>query len=419
MRLSVRVGSADTVHDFQFGCWTFIPLSDAWHTLAEDYHDLGLTCPMTPCFSAQDDPEDMLSLLDAFSSYGMRVILYDERITAGACTGMSESEYRAVFDRSLKQFGRHPAVYGYFVGDEPDGKDAPWYFTVARIQREMAPLLVPMLNVLPWFDWIGERIGSAAYAPYLDRAVREGRLCQIGTDCYTQMWEGDKGYEVYFNNLREMRDIAIRQKIHFCMTVLACGHYEYRTPSQDDFRWQISTAAALGASSIFWFYPVGYEPSDNYRQFPINTFGERTERYDWLSEENRLFSARFGKILPGLHCVRSEFTQKPYGGLGKFSPDNTLKRAEGVGGQNLLISKFTDDTGVVYRVVVNIEREKNTEAKLDFAPGIIPEKLEWRERWRVCREYTDPVGTRSCDKATVSMWLAPGQMELLRECSDS
>ena len=56
----------------------------------------------------------------------------------------------------------------------------------------------------PWFDWIGEHIGSPAYGPYLDRAVTEGNLALLGWDCYTQMWEGDSGWDAYFNNLREM-----------------------------------------------------------------------------------------------------------------------------------------------------------------------------------------------------------------------
>ncbi len=44
------------------------------------------------------------------------------------------------------------------------------------------------------------RIGSPAYGPYLDRAVTEGNLALLGWDCYAQMWEGDSGWNVYFNN---------------------------------------------------------------------------------------------------------------------------------------------------------------------------------------------------------------------------
>ena len=277
------------MNQFPISCWTYFPLCKAWDNLAKDYHDLGLTNPMTPVFDKNDDPEKMLRLLDQFHELGMKVILYDNRVTAHADKNADEATYRVRFQKSLDQFGSHPAVMGFYVGDEPDAPDAAHFFKVARIQREMAPDLMPFLNLLPWFDWIGERIGSPAYAPYLDRAVKEGNLKQLGYDCYTQMWEEDSGYDVYFDNLREMRDASNRHGIPFCTTLLSSGHYDYACPDQDAYRWQISTAAALGAKAITYFYVAGINSGNNYRCFPINHFGERAESYRWLSEENRFF----------------------------------------------------------------------------------------------------------------------------------
>ena len=240
---------------FSISCWTYFPFSKTWDTLARDYHDLGLTNPMTPVFHEEDDPEKMVALLDQFHTLGMKVILYDDRVHIGRyrATGMDEATYEKLFQKSLDQFGWHPALSGFYVGDEPDAPDAEMFFMAARVQRRMAPHLVPFLNLLPWFDWIGERLGSPAYAPYLDRAVTEGDLAQIGYDCYTQMWKDDTGYDVYFNNLREMRDASNRHNIPFCNTLLSSGHYDYLCPDQDAFRWQISTTVALGAKAITYF----------------------------------------------------------------------------------------------------------------------------------------------------------------------
>ena len=400
---------------FHIGCWTYFPFSKAWDSLAKDYHDLGFTNPMTPVFRDGDDPQAMLKLLDQFHQLGMQVILYDDRITAHTCIAMEEETYRRRFSKSLEQFGFHPAVMGFYVGDEPDAPYASAFFKIARIQREMAGHLTPFLNLLPWFDWIGERIGSPAYAPYLDRAVKEGNLALLSYDCYTQMWEGDSGYDVYFDNLKEMRDASERHHIPFCTTVLSSGHYDYACPNQDDFRWQISTAAALGAKAIYYFYVAGIEPSDNYRHFPINTFGERSESFCWLSEENRFFLTRYSEALMKLTCYKSEFTKKAYGGLSLFAPDETLLDAKNNKDINILISSFTDADGFRYRAVVNMDRTRNIEAKLTFASSVKIEKLSWNNRWETSAGYQDAVGALSKDGSTLSMWMAPGQLELLRE----
>ena len=401
--------------DFGFSCWTYFNLDHAWDGLAKDYHDLGLNMPLTPVFREGSDPAKMTALLDRFQELGMKAIVFDDRVTAKAGVPTVEADYRARFQRSLDQFGGHPAVYGFYVGDEPDAPDASSFFAAARIQREMAPQLTPFLNLLPWFDWIGERIGSPAYGPYLDRAVREGNLALLGWDCYTQMWEGDSGWDVYFNNLREMRDASLRHGVPFMNTVLCTGHYDYACPDQDDFRWQIATSAALGAKAVCYFYVVGEAPHENYRRFPINTFHERTQAYAWLSEENRFFQERLGRVMTGLTIEGAAFTGKPYGGLPAFAPDETLRAAANDKGLNMLVSTFRDDEGTRCRAVVNLDRKRSVEARLTFAPRVRIERKLFTDHWQELKGPQDAVGALSDDGQAVRMWLAPGQIEVIRE----
>ncbi len=401
--------------EFGFSCWTYFSINRAWDNLAKDYFDLGLNMPLTPVFNEGDDPEKLLRLLDRFHALGMKAIVFDGRVVAGAGMTLNEADYRAKFRSSLAQFGSHPAVYGFYVGDEPDAPDASNFFTVARIQREEAPNLIPFLNLLPWFDWIGERIGSPAYAPYLDRAVTEGNLALLGWDCYTQMWEGDSGWDVYFNNLREMRDASLRHDVPFMNTVLSSGHYDYACPDQDAFRWQIATSAALGAKAVCYFYVMSDEPHANYRCFPINAFNERTASFDWLSEENRYFQKRLGAQMMELIIEKAEFTRKPYGGLPAFTPDDGLLAADNAKNVNMLVSTFRDKNDVRYRTVVNLDRKKNIEAHLTFAPDTKVELKQFNDFWQPLTGPMDAVGALSDDGRSVRMWLAPGQIELLRE----
>ncbi len=398
---------------FDFSCWTYFSIRDLYPGFARDMRDLGFTVPLTPVFRDGDDPQAMLRLLDEFHSYGMQVYVFDDRVVSPRAAHLDEAAYRAAFARSLSQFGSHPAVRGFYVGDEPDAPEASTFFSAARIQKEMAPNLTPFLNLLPWFDWIGERIGSPAYGPYLDRAVKEGNLSLLAWDCYAQMWEGDSGYNDYFHNLKEMRDASLRHGVPFMNTVLSSGHYEYACPDKDAFRWQIATSAALGARAVCYFY-ICETPHENYRNFPINAFRERTEAFQWLSEENRYFMRRFGEIMPTLTIEKSEFTVKAYGGLGMFKKDDTLLSASNQKDVNMLVSTFRGEDGHTYRAVVNLDRKKNIEAHLTFAPGVTAQRRLFDGTWQTLTGPMDAVGALSQDGG-VRMWMAPGQMDLIRE----
>ena len=137
---------------FPIGCWNYFPVENAYQGMVRDWHDLGLNNPLTPSFDEGAHKDRMIRLLDECAEYGMKVFVWDERcaLLPGRFRQMGgEMGYRAAFQRALDDFGSHPAVKGFYVGDEPDAPDAADYFAAARVQREMAPDLTPYLNLLP------------------------------------------------------------------------------------------------------------------------------------------------------------------------------------------------------------------------------------------------------------------------------
>ena len=64
---------------------------------------------------------------------------------------------------------------------------------------------------------------------------------------------------------------------------------------------------------------------------------------------------------------------------------------------------------------MNLDRRKNIEAHLTFAPGVKVERKQWDDSWQTLTGPMDAVGTLTDDGRSVRMWLAPGQIELLRE----
>lgn len=404
--------------DYPIGFWNVLDLRQCDPVCVEDWHDLGITQPMTPLYREGDDKAAMLAILDRADKYGMKAIVCDFRTEWRVLTARGEEEYRALFRQALDDFGGHPAVKGFFVGDEPDAPDAADAFAAARIQSEMAPALTPYLNLLPWFDWIGERMGTPALAPYLDRAVREGvRL--LSYDCYTQMWEGDRGWDDYFNNLREYMLATKRLGVPFQTILLSVGHYYYRCPGEDDMRWQLSTAVAHGASGISWFYIQLPGITANYRGAPIDQFGQRTQAFGWLSAENRLFQEHCGRVMTGLRIVRCHHVHKAYGGMSLFEPYGKVSAIRSEREVPMILSEFADESGRPYWMVVNNSVTSNTQATVRFTAGTRLEQCELGNVFRPVSVWGDPIGARDAEGGeTVSLWLAPGQLVLLRERRD-
>jgi hypothetical protein len=99
------------------------------------WRDLGITLAMSPSYSAADKDE-VIKLLDRSAELDIKVIMRDYRTHWRNLTSLGEEGYRPLFQQVLDDYGSHPAVYGFFVGDEPDAAAAADAFAALRIQAK-------------------------------------------------------------------------------------------------------------------------------------------------------------------------------------------------------------------------------------------------------------------------------------------
>ncbi|MBQ6329344.1 MAG: hypothetical protein IJI35_10050, partial [Kiritimatiellae bacterium] len=295
--------------EFPIGCWTFMTQERQRpvEQVVKDWKDLGITHPMSPIFGLDSDKAVMHYMLDLCDKEGLHLIVHDDRVhLIGAYRAKIEqddSAYRTNVLAAVADWGRHPSFAGFHLYDEPRKQHNAAVFKAARIVRDAVPGKMCFLNLLPWYDWIHKFTGATECAPYLDMMAKETGLDMLCYDLYDHMAEGEfgetKGLDYYFENLREWMEFTIRNPgKRFWVTELCASHASRVVGDQSDYRWQISTAAAMGAKGITWYYP-DYVPRpsetlSNVRNTPINVFGERTEYFERLSVENRLFRKWFG-----------------------------------------------------------------------------------------------------------------------------
>ncbi|MCY2930751.1 MAG: hypothetical protein NTV86_14890 [Planctomycetota bacterium] len=373
--------------------------------------DAGLTVPQSPYFDPDKPAEkaQMLKMLDWAAKRDMKLIVCDPR-----CLGMHEkagkppANYAEGVKKALADFGKHPGLFGYFIGDEPSGEGMEALAECQRIQKQLAPHLHSFLNHLPAMgpDW----------GKFLDQYVRLSNTDIIGYDRYTQMNSVDvqAGINTYYESLRVYREASLRHGVPFWNTLLSTGHYLYKVPNLDEFRWQFNTTLASGANGIVWFFWYLSEPGENYRLAPMDEFWEKTDAYKHIRRVQQNFHKTYGDLFNRLVSTRVSFYPEAMGGGEAWKPNDLVQGLWPAyeGDHPVLIGEFTDAQGRRYVMVVNNSQTRSERVLVKFP---LKAKLYSYRYGSEGKEYLFSDGTEPKDGHVEAWtWLAPGQETLFR-----
>ncbi|MHC4563632.1 MAG: hypothetical protein ACYS8X_12780 [Planctomycetota bacterium] len=394
---------------FPVGFWNYLHLSRPEHAAriteqeVQDWADVGATVMIGPGFNPDNPAQHALmsKLMDWAAQREMKLILADGRF------GGSRRQ------EAIDDFARHPAYFGYQAADEPNGKGARALFeAIGRQQAAVSDVPVrPFINLGPSQPGNEGFIGVEKYSDYVDGAAGVGKVDFLSFDCYYQMNPGQGGWDIYYTNLREMREGGQRHGVPFWATLLSVGHFHYRVPSYDDLRWQFNTAVASGAQGVLYFFYYMRDPHGNYRFPPVDAFWEKTQTYDNLRVVHRAFHTRYGDLFLRLAPTRVTFFPEPYGGGEAFTPNEVLKEIKPWDGHGeLVIGEFVDAKGQRYVMAVNNSTTENLYVVLTFQGKDV--KLYTRDWQGHEREGLDQAchirGWRD-GYFKAGYWLAPGQ----------
>lgn len=404
---------------FPMGFWGTQAIDDVTPADVADWAACGMTLTVAPHYSpAPGRKERLLALLDECRRHGIRLILSDSRAGWGGAAADPDG-YRARFAEAVADFGDHPAVFGFHLGDEPTSPNYADIEAAVAIQREAAPHLTPYLNLLPSFPYLLPHLGAESYDEWTAKILPRFRLPLISFDCYTQMnpYGDGAGVDSYYHCLRTYAAAAAQEGVPLWSIVLSVGHFRYRCPTEDDIRWQLYTSVAHGAKGIIWFYYRMMRSHINYRNAPVNELGEKTETYTWLSRQLRLFHKTYGSLMMSLTHRGSWHLGRAYGGWPLWGGDahplvRDFTSKHGLYG---VFSRFTDADGREYVAILNNDQRESGMFTLELAPSV-------KRIWRICfggvehDVATDHWDAKYAvtDHITSGTWLAPGQMEIYR-----
>jgi len=288
-------------------------------------------------------------------------------------------------------------------------------FKTSKIHREEAPHLSCFMNLGPAGHGSAEWVGYDTYEHYLNDFCELGDPEFLCFDVYWQMLPEEDGTHDYFTCMKSFRDAAKNHKIPMWSTLCSVGHYRYRCPTEDDLRWQASTAIANGCTGLAWFFLYMRDMHDNYRVPPIDEYWERTETFEWLSRVNRSYANWQGAAAANLTLQETYHVGKTYRGVEPMGGTKLVKWAQSKD-VPLIISEFKDNKGVDHVAIVNNARDDSTEAMICFRGRPEIKRIAWGggEDGVKVKGSAKRTDADYCEDAKVECWLAPGQMELYR-----
>jgi hypothetical protein len=362
--------------------WNWAPSDKA---VLQKMRDCGLT---VAGFVAPKD-------LDLCQSVGLKAIVSDPRTSNYDFKNVDETAARKNIASLVAEVGKHPAVYGYYLRDEPGAELFDGLAKVSAIIRELAPGKWPYINLFPNYA-NAQQLGAPSYQDHLEKFIATCKPTQLSYDHYALMDDGSLR-NGYWQNLEAMRAAAVKNKIPFWNIVLAVAHFNYREPTAADMRFQVYSTLAYGARGIAYF--TYFAPQvGNYRGAAIDQFGNATLAWDNLRNVN----LQVAKLAPTLLKLSSDevyhFDSVPAGCHGPS--EKSLVKA--IDDHNLMCGDFTHVDSSRYVMILNKDVVKSHHCSPQFRDA--PQHLQ----------MISPYTGAAIDFAGEQQWLAPGQAVLLK-----
>ncbi|MBI3853284.1 MAG: hypothetical protein HY298_23790 [Verrucomicrobia bacterium] len=378
----VTIGLSAETNFFPIMAWNGAPSDPA---VLKKLRDCGLT---VAGFVAPRD-------LDAVHAAGLKAIVSDARVSDYDWANVDEAAVRKRVTSLVAEVGKHPAVFGYYLRDEPSASHFPGLGKISSLIHELDPGKWAYINLFPNYA-NSEQLGTASYTEHLDKFIATCHPTILSYDHYALMEDG--GFrQAYWLNLEQMRAAAQKNRIPFWNIVLSVGCLSYREVSAADFRFQAYTTLAYGGRGISYF--TYFTPVvGNFRMAPIDQFGNETATWQSMRTEN----LQVLQLAPTLLRLNSDdvyhFGTVPEGSHGPT--EKSLVKA--VGTAEFVCGDFTHEDGSRYVMVVNKDFKKSRHCSLQYQT---PPK-----RVLMVSPYSGQLTSFEGEQA----WLAPGQGVLLK-----
>lgn len=233
--------------------------------------------------------------LDTVKRHGLRGKLTHPLLSPAT---LDDPKKRAELDALIARVRPHPALYAYYIIDEPNASQFAALGRLVAYLRERDPAHMAYINLFPTYA-SNEQLGNkgdvvTAYQAHLRQFVDQVKPALISYDHYQFALAGDNPQ--YFLNLALIRRAALDAGLPFLNIVQACtwAPTVMRVPTGDEMRYLVYTTLAYGAQGISYYIYT----CPNHVGGIANADGSPTPLYHALKTLNREFVAIAKELQP-------------------------------------------------------------------------------------------------------------------------
>lgn len=338
--------------------------------------------------------------LDVANQHGLRAQLTDGLFTPAS---LDDPKRREQLDALIARVSKHPALYAYYLIDEPDASQFPALGKLVAYLRQRDPSHLAYINLFPTYA-TNEQLGTkgdlvTAYREYLRRYTEQVKPSLISYDHYQFKLKGDS--DQYFLNLAMIRRAAQEAGVPFLNIVQACtwAPDTMRVPNANELRYLVYSTLAYGAQGVsYYVYACA-----NHHGSLVGLDGTPGPLYKALQSYNPEFVAIAGTLQPlrslGVyHTSMREPGCEPLPSDAAFHIDSAQSPAPPRG---FLLGFFGAAEKPTHAVVVNLDYTADVKASL-AGPGELDLFDAATAQWT------------SAKKTAVELALPPGGGKLVR-----
>lgn len=338
--------------------------------------------------------------LDVAGRHSLRGLLTNGLLTP---VSLDDPNRREQLDALVARVSKHPALYAYYVIDEPNASQFPPLGKLVAYLRERDPLHLAYINLFPTYA-TNKQLGTTgdvvtAYREHLRLYIEQVKPSLISYDHYQFRLKGDGNQ--YFLNLAMIRRTAQEAGVPFLNIVQACtwAPDAMRVPKPDELRYLVYSTLAYGAQGISYYVYAHV----NHQGSLVSLDGTPGPLYHAVKSYNREFVAIARELQP-LHSLGVYHTSMREPGCVPLPPD-ALFHLDSLQSPALPRGFLLGFYGVVERpthvVVVNLDYTAEVSTSL-VGPG----ELELFDA--ATAQWT------STKKAVIELTLQPGGGKLVR-----
>ncbi len=296
--------------------------------------------------------------LDLYHRHGLKVALnlarFVEEWEPKADFNFDDREQTRELDELIDRVRNHPAVYAYFLWDEPNASRFPFFGRFVAHLRKLDPTRPAIVNLYPTYA-SSAQLGTDSYQEHLQQFVKTVRPDVLSYDHYPFVAGADFWFGHYFLNLGLVREAAVKAGVPFINIIQSSPWIEWdHVATEGEVRWQVYTSLAYGAQGICHFvYNARHVSRGLFKDSPES----ETPLPIWwaIGGINREFVAIAEELQPLKSHAAYHIGAVPRGGVA-LPADSRFTVESGEGNQGFVLGCFgKSDSPSTHVVLVNMD----------------------------------------------------------------